>query len=124
MSEMISLYELELADSSFLFQRRTEILVPRIDRIFAKDDSNLKGPFPYFLPWRRSLEVNNRMFIILIIPQANGKFVARTSTSKFNATGQGRSEGEALQNIKSAIELLMEEDLNPSGDVPWPEDYR
>ena len=123
MIEQVILEELLLDDSSDLFVTEIEqIPIPKLPSPIPQLESEeIKSAFPYFLVWRRPLEVSDQVFSILIIPQVTGNFVARTSTSTFNAIGQGRTEEEALQDIKSAIEALMEEDANPSGDVEWPE---
>jgi predicted RNase H-like HicB family nuclease len=114
----------ELADSTSLFQPKIhELIIPEMGRLFSSADSNFpKVPVPYLFPWIRPLTINCREFCILIVPQPSGRFVARTSTRKFNATGQGKTEADALQDIKDAIELLMEEEASPSGDATWPED--
>lgn len=93
-------------------------LVPDLEEIVES-----KEEFPYYLTWIKPLEISGREFSVLIIPQATGQYVARASTSGFNATGQGRTEEEAVQDIRSAIETLLEEEAHPSGDVEWPEDF-
>ena len=40
------------------------------------------------------------------------------------AIGQGETEEEAIRDIQEAIALLKEEEMNPSGDQPWPENFR
>jgi len=66
------------------------------------------------------LEVQGQFFSVRVIPQDEGGFVARVTTPEFSATGQGETEEEALQDIKSAIELLMEEDSEDEGTGRWP----
>lgn len=123
MIEDMFLGEIQADNSSDLFKIQqvpiTQVLVQP-----SADFEEIKISFPYFLTWVRPLEVNDRLFTILVIPQTTGNFVARTSTAKFNAIGQGKTEEEAMLDIKSAIETLMEEEANPSEDVEWPEDYR
>jgi len=72
----------------------------------------------------RLLEVQGRFFPILIMPESEEMFIARAETESFNATGQGATEEEALADVQAAIELLLEEEANPSEGLPWPEDYR
>jgi len=91
------------------------------DLFFGEADADVKVLIPYPFPSILPLEVRGELFSILLIPQTDGGTVARIATDRFNATGQGETEKEALRDIKSAIELLMEEESNPSGDVPWPE---
>jgi len=124
MIEDVFLRELELDNSSDLFKAELPVTILRTLPQLPPDSDEIKSSFPYFLTWKRQLEVNNRRFSILIIPQATGNFVARVSTADFNASGQGRTEEEAMLDIESAIETLMEEETSPSGDVEWPEDYR
>jgi len=123
MSKMVYPCLPELADSTIPFQPQ-ELIVLEMGHLFASGDSGTKLQLPYLIPWTRFLTIDRKDFCILIVPQLSGKFVARTSTTKFNATGQGNTEDEALQDIKDAIESLIEEEANPSGDVTWPEDCR
>lgn len=117
---------LERDNSDIVYQPSLPITLLPLDigDIFVDADADIKVSFPPLLPSIQPLEVRGQIFSVLMIPQANGKIVTRTSTSRFDATGQGDSEGEALNDIKSAIELLLEEEANPSGDVPWPENFR
>lgn len=55
--------------------------------------------------------------------QDEGGFVA-FSLEYPGAVGQGETEDDAIQDIKSAIELLTEEESNPSRDIPWPKNFR
>lgn len=68
------------------------------------------------------VNVGGLSFQVLTIPQVDGSFVTRAITENFNANGQGNTEEEALADIKDALELLLEEVDNPSGDVSWPKD--
>jgi predicted RNase H-like HicB family nuclease len=125
MSEQILLKELESDDSSDIFRTQAEsFVIPQVQPLQPTGLEEIKSAFPYFLIWRRPLEINDQVFSILIIPQVTGNFVARTSTNKFNATGQGRNEEEAMRDIRSAIEILLEEETSPSGDTEWPDDCR
>jgi len=126
MIEQILLKELESDDSSDKFQTQVKpIPITPVDALQQPTNlEEIKSSFPYFLAWRRPLEINDQAFSILILPQASGIFVARASTSRFNATGQGRNEEEAMRDVRSAIEILLEEEINPSGDTEWPEDCR
>lgn len=126
MSEILYLCGTEFADSSLQFRPQLgEIRVPEMGRLFGETDSaNIPQPFPYLVPWTRQLRINNAEYCILILPQSSGRFVTRTSTKRFNATGQGQTEEEALKDIEEAIKLLIEEENSPSGDTSWPEDFR
>jgi predicted RNase H-like HicB family nuclease len=126
MIEQILLKELESDNSSDLFQTQAkQIPIPQVSPLEQQPSlEEIRSSYPYFLNWRRPLEINDRVFSVLIIPQVSGNFVARTSTSRFSATGQGRNEEEAMEDIRSAIEILMEEEASPSGDAEWPEDYQ
>ncbi len=125
MSEIVYPCLPELSNSTASFQPQIQkIVVPKMGRLFAAGDSDVKRSVPYLFPWTRLLMVNKREFCILVIPQLSGKFVARTSTNRFSATGQGDTEEDAMQDIEDAIESLMEEEVSPSGDVAWPEDCR
>lgn len=126
MSEQILLRELESDDSSVMFQTQMKpIPITPVDPFQQPTNfEEIKSSFPYFLAWRRPLDINDQVFSILILPQATGNIVARASTSRFSATGQGRTEEEAMKDIRSAIEVLLEEETNPSGDTEWPEDCR
>jgi predicted RNase H-like HicB family nuclease len=89
--------------------------------LYNTDADVLPSPkilLPFYVP----VDVRDQTFEVLTIPQADGSFVTRTVTEHFSANGQGKTGKEALQNIKEAIELLIEESENPSGDVPWPKD--
>jgi predicted RNase H-like HicB family nuclease len=123
MSGDMFLEEIQADNSSDLFKIQqiplAKVLVPQ-----SADFEEIKISFPYFLTWERPLEVDERLFTILVIPQTTGNFVVRASTAKFNATGQGKTEEEAMLDIKSAIETLMEEEANPSEGAEWPQDYR
>jgi len=125
MSELVYPCQPELSNSTIGFESRFRITtILEMERLFTNADSDVKRPLPYLFPWTKLLKINDRVFCILIIPQHTGRFVARTSTSNFNATGQGDTEEEALRDIKEAIELLIEEANNPSGDAQWPEDFQ
>ena len=75
-------------------------------------------------PHLKIVRIKKRQFCVSIIPQQSGKFVARAETSNFNATGQGETEAEAIQDITRAIKLLIDEEQHPSGEQEWPENYR
>lgn len=125
MSQIMFPFGLEKDDSS-VYEPSEPLTLPLLDlgHIYAEADADIKVPIPPIFPSIQPLEVRGAIFSILIIPQIDRKVVTRISTSKFNATGQGDTEEEALNDIKSAIELLLEEEVNPSGDVQWPENYR
>jgi len=54
---------------------------------------------------------------------SEGGFV--TFSSEYpGAVGQGETEEDAIRDIQLAMELLKEEEKDPSGDVPWPEEFR
>ena len=92
-------------------------------KISKKADIKLKNTsFSLFIT--RYLTVRREIFEVHIFPQLEGNYVSRMVTNRFNATGQGKTEEEAIADIKDAIETLIEEEANPSGDVQWPEDYR
>ncbi|MCK4820425.1 type II toxin-antitoxin system HicB family antitoxin [bacterium] len=59
----------------------------------------------------------------LLEHQPEGGFVV-ISFRYPGATGQGETEDEAIKDIQDAIELLKEEEMNPSGDVEWPMEFR
>ena len=61
--------------------------------------------------------------VFLLEDQTEGGFVV-TSFTYPGATGQGETEDEAIKDIQDAIELLKEEEMNPSGDVEWPMEFR
>lgn len=125
MNGMMYPCSLETADSTDIFKLQIqEIVVPEMGRLFVDADSSIRGQLPYLFPWRKTLEVGDKEFCILIIPQLSGQFVTRASTEKLNANGQGRTEEEALENIKEVIELLLEEEQNLGGEVAWPEDFQ
>ena len=117
---------LEEDNSSVAYQPSPPIILPSVDleHIFPEGDADIKVPILPLFPSIEPLEVGGQIFPILVIPQIDGKVVTRISASRFNATGQGDTEEEALSDIKSAIELLLEEEANPSGDVQWPENCR
>jgi len=124
-SELFCLSEPDLFDSAILFQPIIrELVISPMGIAFPTSDSDNKISPPYLFPSPRSLTIRNEIFCILIIPQLTGRVVARTSTGKFNATGQGDNEEAALQDISEALELLLEEEANPSGDINWPQDYQ
>jgi len=117
--------DLDMDDSSGRYQHPSPIIqVSRIERVFVEADANANIKIPISFPslQLRTIVVDRKFFAVLLIPQTEGGFVTRIITSKFNATGQGKTEEEALEDIKAAIGLLKEEESNPSGDVPWPED--
>lgn len=119
----MSAISLQLGASNVTPATRSPIRSHRIGDIFIDADTDIKVSF-MVLPSIQSLEVKGALFSVLMVPQIDGGVVVRTSTNSFNASGQGRNKEEALQNIKSAIELLLEEEASPSGDVAWPEDFR
>lgn len=60
---------------------------------------------------------------IRLEPEPEGGFI--TYSSEYTgAIGQGETEEEAIRDIQEAIAVLMEEEKNPSGDQPWPENFR
>lgn len=118
-------FDFDVADSNELYQPYFRIIrAPKMGRIFEEADADIKEPSSYLLLRVQSLEVKGELFPVLIIPQADESFVVRAATNTFRASGQGKTEKEAIQDIKAAIELLLEEEANPSGDVEWPEDCR
>ena len=74
----------------------------------------------YYVP----LSVGGLSFQILTVPQSDGSFITRAVTESFSANGQGKTEKEALEDIKEALALLIEEADNPSGDVDWPTNFQ
>jgi predicted RNase H-like HicB family nuclease len=93
--------------------------------VFTSADSDIEKPTPPILVTSvKPLEVKGRIFETLVLPQLDKSFVIKVNTESFHATGQGDSEEKAMNDIKEAIELLLEEEENPSGDIPWPEDYQ
>lgn len=126
MSQIMFPIGLEEDDSNVVHQPSLPIILPSLDlgHIFPEADADIKVSILPIFPSIEPLEVGGQIFPILVIPQIDGKMVTRISTSRFNATGQGDTEEEALNDIKSAIELLLEEEANPSGDVQWPENCR
>ncbi|MCJ7610173.1 type II toxin-antitoxin system HicB family antitoxin [Candidatus Bathyarchaeota archaeon] len=56
----------------------------------------------------RNIEVNHQDFTVLSQPLEDGCFMARTSSPKFNAIGQGDSEEEAIEDLRDAILALQE----------------
>lgn len=125
-SQIISIHEIKAEDSNEKYKPRLPVILPKLKMgsIFLEGDSAVQIPLPFPLVRIEPLEVRGKFFSVHIIPQPSGRFVARVSTNRFNATGQGETIEDALQDIKSAIELLMDEESHPSGEVPWPEDYR
>ena len=120
----IVLEEIFASDSDARFEPRIiEVPVYHPERLFTGDTGALISSL-YFLPRIVPLEVRMHTFSVLVVPHAQNEFVARAMTSRFNATGQGKTVEEALTDIKAAIELLLEEEANPSGNEPWPEDYQ
>jgi len=126
MKQIILPIDVEKDNSSAIYQppARLQIRPYRMGKVYGEADAGIEVAFPFPLPSLLPLEVKGQIFSVLAISQMDGSIVTRTSTSRFNATGQGKTEEEALQDIKSAIELLMEEEANPSGDVPWPENFQ
>ena len=72
----------------------------------------------------RFLQIQGQFFPIDVVLQEEGGYMARYSNEKFAANGQGETEEEALEDIRSAIELLLEEETNPSRDLPWPKEFQ
>ena len=72
----------------------------------------------------RIINVREQFFPILVCPEPDGGYITRIETPKYNATGQGETEEEAIKDITFAIELLMDEDKDPSGEIPWPRRFQ
>lgn len=119
----LALVDVEKDNSNEAYKLRLPIYSYQMGSIFPDADATKRlSPFP--IASIQQLKVRNKLFSIFLIQSLDGGCIARTSTSTFSASGQGDTEEEALQDIRSAIELLMEEESNPSGDVSWPENYR
>lgn len=56
----------------------------------------------------RILEIREQLFRVVVVTE-DGLYISRVETEAFNASGQGETEEEALKDIKSAIELLLED---------------
>ena len=70
------------------------------------------------------LQIQGQFFPIDVVLQEEGGYMARYSNEKFAANGQGETEEEALEDIRSAIELLLEEETNSSRDLLWPKEFQ
>ena len=115
-----------LANSDETVKLQRPITIPsRMDygqeQFGFNSDQSVKSPYQVR---RTYLEVRGLLFPIAFISHADEGFIVRVSTQTFSATGQGETHYEALQDIKSAIELLLEEEENPSRETEWPEDYQ
>ena len=69
------------------------------------------------------LEVRGQIFPVRVAFGDN-LYVARFASKRFNATGQGKTEEEALEDIRAAIELLLEEEEHPTNEDTWPRDFQ
>jgi len=116
---------LDQVDSNETFQVNIILQTWSMEEIFMDADSDIEKLAPSILVASiKPFEVKGEVFHTLLLPQLDGSFVAKVNTESFYATGQGKNEEKALEDIKVAIEMLLEEEENPSGDAPWPEDYQ
>ena len=58
------------------------------------------------------IEVKNQHFLMRLNLQPDGGYVAEVSTPIFGAIGQGETEEQAIQDIRDAIDILIEETSN------------
>ncbi len=121
--ESLSLTVTPRVEFSDVFTRREDFLQGSADGLFLERLPDLRVMVPPRIT-ARLLNVKGQFFPVLILAETEELFVARTETESFSATGQGATEEEALADVQSAIELLLEEEANPSEDLPWPEDFR
>ena len=126
MSQWICQPELSEDSSNATFNATKTVVLPdlALRRLFDSDDSDIAPSSRILAPFNVFLDVRKLTFEVLTIPQLDGSFVTRAVTERFCANGQGETLEEALQDIKEAIDLLLEENENPSGDAPWPKDYQ
>jgi predicted RNase H-like HicB family nuclease len=54
------------------------------------------------------IEVKHQDFVVISEPVEDGCFMAKTSSPKFNAIGQGDTEEEAVRDLREAIVALQE----------------
>ena len=117
-----------LGSSSKIFDKKKKVAVfsdiPLPLGALFNTEVNILPTVEVLTPLYITIDIGKQSFVVLTSPQPDGTFVARTQTDSFNANGQGTTVEEALQDIKEAIKLLIEEDENPSGDVPWPKNFQ
>jgi len=122
MVQVSCISELSMGTSNATFNP-SEVIIPNFHADIFDFDNSIKIMPKTLTPYLRQVEVRGVLLGTLVIPQSDGSFVARSETDSFCANGQGETEEEALRDIKEAIAILLEETENPSGEVPWPNDY-
>ena len=88
-----------------IFPKGSSVLVPPIAVVEVKGKAyNLSK----FTPKLHLLKIGDLSLLVETSLQIDGGYVAKTSTDNFDAVGEGDTETEAIEDIKSAIKLLKE----------------
>ena len=125
MSRNICLSPLGTDTSNIIFNPKTiSVFLKPFQKFLNEADANKSNVKKIINLYYVPLDIRTLTFEVLTIPQEDNSFVTRVVTDQFCANGQGNTEEEALQDISEAINLLLEEEQNPSGEVPWPIDYQ
>ena len=102
----LSTHRLDSEGNSVL-PRGSSLVVSSIVAVELSKDVTLKN-LSKFTPKLQILKIDDSSLLIEVSLQIDGGYMAKTSTDNFDAVGEGDTETEAIEDIKSAIRLLKE----------------